>query len=217
MQLQFDFPNHHSYLAQDYIISSSNENAFNMIKSWPNWGEGIYANILYLLGPKSSGKTHLSKIWQQDANAFILNLNDISFDELKNHQAFIIEDIENFLHFEEEILHIFNIILEMGKCLIITSSSHLADLKIKLPDLKSRLNAINLVKINEADDLLLETLLIKLFSERQLKISLSIINYIITHSDRSLSYLNYLVREIDKYSIASKKPVNISMIKQIIG
>jgi chromosomal replication initiation ATPase DnaA len=217
MQLQFDFANHHSYLEEDYIISSSNENAYSMIKSWPHWSEGIYAKIIYLMGPKSSGKTHLSTIWQQDSAAKLLNIATISIEDLQNHQSFIVEDLENYLQYEEKILHIFNMILEMDKYLLITSSLAGADLKIKLADLRSRLNAINLVKIKEADDGLLQTLLIKLFSERQLKVSLTVINYIITHSNRSLGYLDYLVREIDKYSISSKKPANIKMIKNIIS
>jgi chromosomal replication initiation ATPase DnaA len=217
MQLQFNFSNIHSYIEEDYIISNSNQQAFTMIKSWPNWGEGIYARILYLFGHKSSGKTHLSNIWQHDSKAHILNPNIISLEVLKNYEAFIIEDLENYPVSEDKILHIFNMILEMDKYLLITSGSPPADLKIKLPDLQSRLNAVNLVNIKEADDELLQSLLIKLFAQRQLKINLNVINYIITHSDRSLNYLNNLVREIDKYSISLKKPANIKMIKQILS
>ena len=95
-QLTIPFSATTSYHLDEFIVSSSNHYAYTIIQQWPNnWGVLPYPFCVLLYGPKSSGKTHITKIWQQTANAFTLSRDDaLSPLLLELYDAFIIEDIE---------------------------------------------------------------------------------------------------------------------------
>ena len=60
-QLLFDFKFNKSYLDQDYYLSSSNNEAYNLISSWPKW----IKKTINLYGEKFSGKSHLASIFEK--------------------------------------------------------------------------------------------------------------------------------------------------------
>ena len=45
-QLIFKFPSDNLYLKEDYYVSSSNQEAYDFINSWPNWIKKI-SNIFF--------------------------------------------------------------------------------------------------------------------------------------------------------------------------
>ena len=57
-QLILKFPSSNAYKKEDYYVSTSNEEAYNFITSWPNW----IKRIVNIYGPTSSGKSHLANI-----------------------------------------------------------------------------------------------------------------------------------------------------------
>ena len=57
-QLIFRFPKNEIYLNKDFYVSSSNQQAYDFINSWPKW----IKRIVNIYGPTGSGKTHLSSI-----------------------------------------------------------------------------------------------------------------------------------------------------------
>jgi chromosomal replication initiation ATPase DnaA len=220
MQVQFNFLKENHYLDEDYIVSSSNFAAYSYMEQYPSWPAHIYPNIVYLYGEKSSGKTHLINMWQRRSKAIYLNARDIenfSPAKIDLYSNFIIEDIEKYINYETNLFHIFNQIEQQGKFLVISSSFSAANLNFKLADLTSRLNAVYALEIMAPDDDLLKTLLIKLFSDRQLRINIEVINYILTHSERSLESINNIVELIDKKSLAVKKNITIKLVKEILG
>jgi len=215
-QLLFEFNSNKSYLSQDYIVSGCNKDAYNMIKSWPLWGKQAYANIFYIYGSKSCGKTHLCSIWGEKSHSHLLSLEHDIMEQLANHENFVIEDIEQYLIDEEKILHIFNLIIEMKKYLLITSNQHPSKLNISLADLRSRFNAINAIIIENPDDELLKIMISKLFAERQLRISQDIVKYIINHSNRSLEHICHIIQKLDDISLSSRKHITVKMIKDLL-
>ena len=54
-QLLLKFPNKKNYLKEDFYVSSSNNQAFDIINTWPKW---LKKNI-NIFGPSGSGKSHL--------------------------------------------------------------------------------------------------------------------------------------------------------------
>ena len=67
-QLIFNFPNKKNFLKEDFFVSSSNEEAFNLINSWPKWIKRI-SNIF---GPSGSGKTHLASLLKKKTSTLKL-------------------------------------------------------------------------------------------------------------------------------------------------
>ena len=89
-----------------------------------------------------------------------------------------------------------------------------ARLPVTLPDLRSRLSIVPAIEISEPDDELLSALIIKLFMDRQITVSLDIVNYILVNMERSFAYAHKLVAEIDNISLAYKRAVSIAIVKK---
>ena len=60
-------------------------------------------------------------------------------------------------------------------------------------------------------------LLVKLFTDRQIFISLVVVNYIVSNMQRSFAYARKLVEETDRISLSRKRAVSIPIIKEAMS
>ncbi len=198
----------------DFYLSKSNENAFNLVNSWPDWNK----KILNISGEKFSGKSHLANIFKLKSKAFLVKgdeINNSIFKRLKLYESIIIDDFENCK--EEEILYsIFNLIDQDSKYMLINSLKPINEIKFNLSDLTSRSKNCIYVEIENPDDELLFAIILKNFSDRQIKIEKKIINFIISRIDRSYRKIDEFIYKIDELSLKKKKPINLKTIKEIL-
>ncbi|HCE59283.1 MAG TPA: chorismate synthase [Wolbachia sp.] len=104
---------------------------------------------------------------------------------------------------ETTLLHCYNYMKENNKRLLITSSVSPKELNFQLRDLSSRILSTASAKILPASEELLKIMLIKKFADRQLKVDLKIINYILTRIERSFHGISKIVEEIDNKAIGA--------------
>ena len=198
----------------DFFLSKSNYKAFNLIDRWPDWNK----KILNISGEKFSGKSHLANIFKIKSNAFLVKGRDIDNSIFKNFKLFesiIIDDFEECR--EEQILYsIFNLIDQDSKYMLINSLIPISEIKYNLPDLASRSKNCLYAKIENPDDELLFAIILKNFSDRQIKIEKKIINFIISRIDRSYRKIDEFIYKIDELSLKKKKPINFKTIKEIL-
>ena len=213
-QLLLDFDYKTNFNENDFYLSKSNSNAFNLINRWPDWGK----KILNISGEKFSGKSHLANIFKLKSKAFLIKGNKIDnsiFKSLKLYESIIIDDFEECN--EEEILYsIFNLIDQDNKYLLINSLKPINKIKFKLPDLASRSKNCLYAEIENPDDELLFAIILKNFSDRQIKIEKKIINFIISRIDRSYRKIDEFIYKVDELSLKKKKPINFKTIKEIL-
>ncbi|KJV54651.1 HdaA/DnaA family protein [Orientia tsutsugamushi] len=215
MQHTINFPNNSKYLEEDYIVTSSNFDAYQLIKNWPSmWGITPYSKSLLVCGPPSSGKTYLANIWQRYANAVFMSSSDNIDQFYQTKPSFIIEDIDKTHWTDKKLLHIFNILHENNKFLMLTCSIHPTN--FILPDLTSRLSAVLTTKLHRPDDEMMKIVLMKAFSERSLKVSTEIINYLSSRLTREFSIIHDTVKLIDKYSLEHKRNITIPLLKELL-
>lgn len=214
LQLCLDFPIKTSYFTEDFFVSSANKKALEMVEQWPNWGEGIYSKIRLFYGECGSGKTHLAYIWHKASQAKWLNENNIA-DLYFTNDALILENIERID--QELLLHLINIAEEKGQYLLLTSRCAPNNIKITLPDLRSRLLAITSVAIDVPDSDLLKAVLLKHISDRSLIISSVAVDYIVPRIDRSFTKLISLINKLELFSMISKKTITIPLIKEAMS
>lgn len=213
-QLCLDFPINTKYFTEDFFISQANKKAFEILQKWPNWGDGIYSNIILIYGEHGSGKTHLSYIWQKSSEAKRLSKNDLHnfyFDD----EALILEDIETID--QESLLHLINIVRENRQYLLLNSSVSPVNLKLTLPDLRSRILSIPSVAIESPDSELLKAVLLKHLSDRNLQINAVAVDYIIPRIERSFTKLISLINRLESFSRISKRPITIPLIKEALN
>lgn len=205
------------YHPDEFIVSSSNEVVYDAIKNWErNWGVKPYEFTVLMYGAPASGKTFLTKIWQNSSNAKILeNISD--FDEiiLSQNNAFIIENIENYYNKQETLNHCFNLINECKKHLLFTTASLTNN--FTLPDLISRINSILRVEITQLDDELMKILIFKHFSDNSMLISNKLLEFLLGNLPRQFSLVEQLLKKINNFALQHKKSVTIAMIKELLN
>jgi len=217
-QLYFEMPNKQALGIEDYIITDSNNFAFDLIVKMVK-GE---INFALISGPPYSGKTHLSKILIKNARNYKTLYFDRDYQNLLNRfedsDFFILENIDNVKHdkFEEKLFHIINLAKENNKKLLMTSRKPISEIDLNLEDLKSRLNSILEAKIKEPDDQLMELLLIKIFNDKQLKINPNIIDFLLSRLERSYESINLFIEKIDKFSLEKGKKITIPLINDLL-
>ena len=76
-QLILKFPSHQAYKKEDFYVSPSNQEAYDLIECWPKW----IKRTINIFGPSGSGKTHLSSILKNKTSCMQIDANDISEED----------------------------------------------------------------------------------------------------------------------------------------
>lgn len=217
-QYSLQFKPQIDFAEESYLPTDSNREALDWVNKWPNWGEGIYNNIVYIFGEKASGKTHLAKIWQNKSDAVFVThrllQEQLYFDEKVT--AYILEDLEALVEQEKLLFNFLNYIINSKKFLLITSNSSPSKIDFHLPDLKSRINSFLTIEIKRPDENMIGQILLKYFTDRQISISSNVINYLIHRIDRSYKNISDVAEKLDKVSLLQHKKISISMVKSVL-
>ena len=89
-------------------------------------------------------------------------------------------------------------------------------MNFKLPDLASRSRHLLHARIEPPDDDLIFAIILKNFSDRQIKLEKKLIEFVINRIDRSYSKISQFIYKIDELSLKKKKPINFKTIKEIL-
>ena len=192
-QLVFKFPFKKKFFEQDFYVSSNNFSAYKLIESWPKW-PGKWLNVF---GPSGSGKTHLSKILEKKISKIRIinaqNLTNNTINEIEKFDCIIIDDFERIV--DEKLMYsILNFSKQFDKFIVINSAESLKIKNFKLKDLQSRINSFIYIGIEPPTDDLLEVIISKSFSDKQIKFDPKLANYIIKNIDRSYDKLFKFIR-----------------------
>tara|TARA_B100001121_G_C18666901_1_gene611771 strand:+ start:735 stop:1397 length:663 start_codon:yes stop_codon:yes gene_type:complete len=210
--LKFDLDQNFAY--DDFFVSKCNFYAFNLIETWPKWEK----NVLNIYGEKYSGKSHLSEIFKKKNKAIIIKtdqINDDFFNKIRFHENIILDNLD-YISNEEILYSLFNFTEQFNKYLIINSISSINSINFALPDLKSRVKNCIFAKIEKPDDDMIFALVLKHFSDRQIKIEKKIIEYIAKRIERSYGKILDFIYKVDQFSLINKKSIDYKSIKKIL-
>ena len=213
-QTLLEFELEQNFTNDDFFVSKCNYFAFNLINTWPKWEK----NILNIYGEKFCGKSHLSQIFKKKYKAVIIKSEEINNDflnKIRFHENIILDNLE-YINNEEIIYSLFNFVEQFNKYLIINSVNPLNSLKFSLPDLNSRLKNCIFAKVEKPDDDMIFALVLKHFSDRQIKIEKKIIEYITKRIERSYGKIFDFIYKVDQFSLINKKPIDYKSIKKIL-
>tara|TARA_B100001123_G_scaffold434007_1_gene559782 strand:- start:659 stop:1318 length:660 start_codon:yes stop_codon:yes gene_type:complete len=213
-QLILKFPSKKVYLSEDYFVSSSNQEAYDFVNSWPKWLKRI-ANIF---GPTGSGKTHIASILKNKTSTLEVQSHELSdkiFFEYKTKEALLIENLDEKIS-ENLLFSLWNLALQDNKYLLTTSIKPISAYKFKLPDLKSRVDSCISIGLKLPNDDLISVILAKNFSDKQINVEKKQIDYIIKRIDRSYEKISKFISILDKYSLKKGNPITLKLIKEVL-
>ena len=218
-QIPFSFAHRVAMAREDFLVAPCNAEAVSWVDRWPDWP----APALIVYGPEAAGKTHLLHVWRQRTGAQVVTRQVLETDKapaiLQNAAVLAIDDLDDIIGHraaEEELFHLYNLLKENGGQMLLSSRVPPAQLSFAIADLKSRLLAAPAVGIGLPDDNLLTALLVKLFADRQLRVSEGVVAYIVPRVQRSFAAVQDLVGRIEHQAAAEKKPATIALVKKLL-
>ena len=112
---------------------------------------------------------------------------------------------------------ILNYSKQYEKYIVINSTQPVKDVNFKLRDLKSRINSFIFIGIDLPTDDLLQVIISKSFSDKQISINPKVSEFIIKNVDRSYDKIFKFLKDVDDLSLSSGKSININLIKKVLN
>ena len=86
-------------------------------------------------------------------------------------------------------------------------------MELNLPELASRIQGTSVAELRAPDDALLNALLVKQFSDRQIAIDPKVVNFVLPRMERSFTGIAALVSDLDKAALKTGKPISVKMAR----
>ena len=219
-QIPLDFAARSALGREDFLLGPSNQDAVGWIDRWPDWP----APALIMTGPAASGKTHLAAVWRDRTQAEIIRpdmLLSHSAEQLAGlNQNLVFDGLDPWLGeraAETMLFHLYNIFKEEKRTFLITMRMAPAHAEFAIADLASRLRAAPVAAIHAPDDVLLASVLIKLFSDHQLTVGNEVIQYILPRMERSFAVARDIVALADKMALSQKRGISVPLLRQVLA
>ncbi len=213
-QLILDLPVRTSLDRGDFFVSEVNRLALARLEETATWPNGK----LVLVGPDSAGKTHLAHIWAEQEDARLIqppNLERLDIGSIE--ESVVLDDADKIeSSAERALLHLHNQVAASGHCLLLTARRAPRYWKVGLPDLRSRMEATDVIRIDAPDEALLAAVLMKLFADRQNAVTPSAISWLTRHMDRSFAEAQRIVAAIDARALAERRKVTRDLAAEVL-
>jgi len=219
-QIPLDLAMRPAFGREDFLIGPGNREAVDWVDRWPDWP----APLLIISGPAASGKSHMAAVWEEKTNAALVNpemlLSHSAEDIAEKSEAIVLDGIDLWLgarEAETTLFHLYNIFKEEGRTFLVTSRMSPTAADFTIPDLASRFRAAPHAMMKSPDDILLGSVLIKLFSDRQLSVGNEVISYILPRMERSFSAVRDIVENADKMALAQKRGISVPLMRKVLA
>ena len=219
-QLPLDLPHRPHFSRADFLVADANHAA---LAALDRFGERSGA-ALAISGPPGSGKTHLAHIWASRTGARWIRPETLSqaLPELASlPPAALVFDaadqVAGNAEAETGLFHLLNLVRQQGGSLLLSGRQAPSRWNVALPDLRSRLSALETVAVGAPDEALLGAVLVKLFADRQVSLGGEVIAYLLPRMDRSLDSARELVGRIDAESLAGKRPITVPLAAKVLA
>lgn len=213
-QLVLDLAQRPALGAEDFLISGANRAAAGAIDQWPHWPQ---ASML-VVAPPRAGKTHLGNVWRLKSGATRLAADALCEDDIAfSSGALLVEDLHAGIAHERVLFHLLNLVRERKLSMLLTSRVPPGELRVDLPDLRSRLRALPLVAIANPDEALLKAVLVKQFADRQLVVEPHVVSHIALHMEQSMQAAAAIVAEIDRTAMSAHRKVTRALAAEVLA
>jgi len=219
-QLPLPLISEHGFSIDNLVVTKANEAVFAALENWPHWRNPV--TVLH--GAKQSGKSHMAACWaaQALAHEFPPHRLQAATEVAATGTPILLDEIEPETLDETALFHLINAVREARiafhhAALLLTSRTHPTAWKIDLPDLASRLRAVQILEMPPPDDLLLAAVMTKLFADRQIMVEPQVIRYSVSRIERSLATVVDFVAALDHAALERKSKITLKLAAEILG
>ncbi len=188
--LPFDWPTQED--ASDFIITPANASVIRHLEHWGSWP----VRTSLLVGPRKSGRSLLGRIFSGRFQGKVLDDAD--------HRP------------ETELFHAWNAAQESRVPLLMIAERAPSEWDIHLPDLRSRLSATPVVRIDNPDLALAEALLTKFLAKRGLVMLPDMAAYVVQRLERTYIAIDRAADAIDAASLSQKRGISLPLVKHAL-
>jgi chromosomal replication initiation ATPase DnaA len=214
-QLAFTLPHAESLTRDDFLEGPANAAGLALVDSWPDWPN----QIMMLVGPEGSGKSHLAAIWAEEAGARSTAAHALTAAAVPGTLAtgaLVLEDLKPQDFDERALFHLINLAREDRAFVLITARAPPPPSQIELRDLRSRLRAIPTIALLPPDDQLLRALIVKFCADRQLIVDESVVSYLTNRIERSYAAARQAVELLDSEALRLGRPVTRALAAELL-
>lgn len=192
-------------------------------------GRGEGERFLYLGGPSGVGKTHLllaacQMAAQRGARVAYVPLKQVVapgiLRGLETTALVAIDDVDciaGHLHWEEALLHLYNLLRESSGRLLLASSDKPSLLRLRLPDLRSRLEWGITYQLQPLDDNQKRAALQLQAAKRGMDLPDEVAGFLLRHSARDMHSLSDLLAQLERDSMAAQRRLTIPFARQVLS
>ena len=177
----------------DFLLSDANLAAARHLEHWSLWP--VPATIL--TGPRKSGRSLLGRLFAGKTGGRL-------FDDA-------------WQAGEEEVFHAWNAAMATRRPLLIVADAPPPAWEIALPDLASRLTATPRIEIAPPDDGLIRALLERRLARRGLVAPSAVLEWLVTHIERSYIGILATVDALDRAALSSRRRLSVPFARTALA
>jgi len=213
----------------DNFIEGPNKNALTFLRQQLQLraaGQLKAYTGVFIWGASSAGKSHLLTAMSQwikenAGKAVWLEAGSVWTPRSGGalNRVYLLDDVESFITdkaAERDFLTLIERIKQQNSMLLMTAGQAVKGLEIALPDLSSRLQAMDSFELQALGEQGKRELLRQRARQRGIHLGDDVLNWLFTHTGRELGVLLDLLDRIDVQSLSQKRKVTIPLIKSIL-
>ncbi len=208
-QLSFPLAQEAGGELSDIIISSANQDIVSYCMHIDAWS----FPIVLLLGAEKSGKSSLLRYWAQQLGADMLPDNPA---DIMQGGYYVCDDWQPQAD-EHTSLHRINSIIQKDAKLLCAAKALPEKGHYTVPDLASRMDLVHCLEIAAPDDMLMEALLQKYLTSRQLMASVELVQFLAKRLPRDYAAMFNAVEVLDAAGLDNKRSLTIPFVKEVLG
>ncbi len=197
------------------LVTQSNRDAATLLTDWRAWPTGALA----LVGPPGSGKTHLGLAWALEAGARQLPANasaDMAADLFREAGGRLFID-DAYQAFDEPMVwRVLDLARTSHGAVLLAGAKPPQQWSVHLPDLRSRLAALPVARLNEPDEALLAVVLQRLCREQFIYLRDDEARYLAQRLPRTFAAAHAWAAALDADLVRGAKPVSMKAAKKAL-